>query len=45
MRSRSPLSMQPYAQPQQQIKKYYTRDEVAQILRAMMESKLSKIYE
>lgn len=41
MRSRSQSPFQPY----QQAKKYYSREEVAQILRAMMENKLGRIYE
>lgn len=43
MRNRSPSPLQSY--PQQQQKKYYSREEVSQILRAMVESKLSGIYQ
>lgn len=43
MRSRSTSPIPSY--PQQPPKKYYTREEVSQILKAMMENKLAKIYE
>lgn len=43
MRSRSTSPIHPYA-PQQQ-KKYYSREEVSAILRAMVDSKLAKIYD
>jgi hypothetical protein len=43
MRSRSISPFPVY--PHQNVRKYYSREEVSQILKAMVEAKLSKIYE
>jgi hypothetical protein len=43
MRSRSISPFPVY--PHQNVKKYYSREEVSQILKAMVEAKLTKIYE
>lgn len=45
-RSQSPIQVYPSShQSQSTQKKYYSREEVSQVLRAMMESKLGSIYQ